>query len=1621
MRLVTATITLSLLAGFNDQRVHAVPTGTAPELEAQLAQIGDAHVRAALEGLAAEVTSVKAANSALQKRVGQLEAGQETAPPPPGGSANSSAPRRGLQRVDHTKAVICHVRRMTTRRGAAVTAGDLADLGMTGRRRNAEAPDEMCPLADMDTRLELVTRGCCDGAAGNCTSGIPQACDEQCAMVLVPFWEECGRAVRGRYEKATVRRISEAVDQCESGVRGESLAVQLGLSCSDAELEMEECVPACYEGLHGDLLLAEIDGEDSKYSCEKHHGLYSWIASASNGGYLGRDVLAFLSSLLSGASGVYICTLVVDAGILGDVAIQLGMSVRIQGDRFASSTPVWGSGGFHVAQEASLSLSHVAFDTGAKIVVAEQGSLTLINMRIHSEQLDFTPGVGGTLALTNVSFAGSSFGEGDPCCRTSAEACGDDWIGAVHRPAGAVAAGHIDYLFPTGTYPSNTNCRWLIDCAGGTLQMAAESWDTKPGDQIKLFTIDQTNASDVREVDLVAEMRQLRLDQAQAYQFLAPPDRKIVLTFTTDSDRGGHGFGMRYSCNTFQRPNSSRPAVYTDFLDTPVTQSYTIDTDGHSLVSNTPGAVDSQCFMPYTMLDDPWRTYKPFDWTDDHLVESCPVMAAFISDHCAGAASLNDCNFKVNIYGMAFRMEVQNICQEWGHPARMPVWSPRTGPTGRVTGTPDNDCYGFSLQSNEFWMTMSQFCGEVQEDAGRRQPMQCDGTDHLPSRGSDMDVTTYSQRSFGNEWFRLAGGGDALPVRPPNIGSCATNHPGWLSGWDPVDGPPGSGVKRAGILPFTEEGRRPATVCFSGFGHACQDFVEAHTVNCGSFTLYQLPDVPACPLGYCTSPGPTGLDPCNGGVRLTDPSGTISFTDYNVWSFCRWTISCGDSGRVGLTMNTFDTELQYDFLEVFDGVHGEDYATLASGDHADKISGPRTAYNWAQRSMASTGSALRLEFTSDGSVGGDGFELEWTCGLPAQDSDWGTDCAGTWSECTPACESASERIWTSEAGQVRYGAICPGATDCQDGCQLVCDFEPGLPHAPTQRIGIGTTTSKEACMALAREMEPTANGASFHLVTGECSANLNMRQIVEEGHARWRSCLLGFRTDGKVLSARSCYELGWSPGAGSAAVCAESELDHDGSAALESAAQCHGGDSSTTNGFDHARRICEDVGARLCTAAELNAHEAQGTGCTGHDQSLTWSSTSCQIYSGCAFAPGAASGGETGYVASAETPEECVQHVLDEMPTANGVSYLTPCNDAPRGYPGGSGTYCCWAQLGMTGRLGAQGMGDAEADAAVIEYLGRDRQMFSCQFEHRSDGMQAVRGDGQGGAADSQCQRNLDLSLAVRCCADVRPDDELSGHVQTPEPQTYLGCFRDNVWTRRDLSHSAGSVTGTTDAALVFEQCSTLCNGYTYFGLQYVDECFCGNSFGSLGVSTNCGAASNSSNGNCANGARGCGNCNAVYLNTVDPDGGDPLIVGMERTVTITTTTGSLANSQSNSPITVTLYGSLGHAGPMELPDRMRRGQMQIFPLQIGDIGDLSSVRFFNAGNDGWLLLSITVQDGDRAPVTIRSNNEAGHRHDGRWLDGDGDTHEHNFVIPTGGEHGSSGNGGGPGASGGGH
>ena len=86
---------------------------------------------------------------------------------------------------------------------------------------------------------------------------------------------------------------------------------------------IKDCVPECNQTSHGKPLVAQINGDDSAYTCELHRGLYSWVGDP--GGFMGRDVRSFVSSVNVGAAGFFAVTVVDNhANVNLDLTIEPG-------------------------------------------------------------------------------------------------------------------------------------------------------------------------------------------------------------------------------------------------------------------------------------------------------------------------------------------------------------------------------------------------------------------------------------------------------------------------------------------------------------------------------------------------------------------------------------------------------------------------------------------------------------------------------------------------------------------------------------------------------------------------------------------------------------------------------------------------------------------------------------------------------------------------------------------------------------------------------------------------------------------------------------------------------------------------------------------------------------------------------------------------------------------------------------------------------------------------------------------------------------------------------------------------------------------------------------------------
>ena len=106
--------------------------------------------------------------------------------------------------------------------------------------------------------------------------------------------------------------------------------------------------------------------------------------------------------MTSGAAGVYVGTLLEDAGISTDLTITPGQTVSVSGDPSLPQAPSWGGGGFTVQERGSLALAGVAL-AGAVSVLAG-GDLTLQSSTVLSGSLSVS---GGTASLSGCTLEDS--------------------------------------------------------------------------------------------------------------------------------------------------------------------------------------------------------------------------------------------------------------------------------------------------------------------------------------------------------------------------------------------------------------------------------------------------------------------------------------------------------------------------------------------------------------------------------------------------------------------------------------------------------------------------------------------------------------------------------------------------------------------------------------------------------------------------------------------------------------------------------------------------------------------------------------------------------------------------------------------------------------------------------------------------------------------------------------------------------------------------------------------------------------------------------------------------------------------------------------------------------------
>jgi len=114
--------------------------------------------------------------------------------------------------------------------------------------------------------------------------------------------------------------------------------------------------------------------------------------------------------------------------------------------------------------------------------------------------------------------------------------------------------------------------------------------------------------------------------------------------------------------------------------------------------------------------------------------------------------------------------------------------------------------------------------------------------------------------------------------------------------------------------------------------------------------------------------------------------------------------------------------------------------------------------------------------------------------------------------------------------------------------------------------------------------------------------------------------------------------------------------------------------------------------------------------------------------------------------------------------------------------------------------------------------------------------------------------------------------DALPPPPPAPGNWEYIGCFIDSG--DRDLNGGASAVASVPLAAA--NECQATCADFLYFGLQWSNECFCSNRYGTQGEAeiTDCdedGVLDDDGTASlCANGVGNCGWRNAVYATNTE-------------------------------------------------------------------------------------------------------------------------------------------------------
>jgi hypothetical protein len=408
------------------------------------------------------------------------------------------------------------------KRSLLTTPGADPAEGSGGGKRRAMQGIEQCDKSLMPQRLSAINEECCNGPMDDCSDGKLHSCSESCAALLLPMWSSC-RSELGQ----TVTALEEAVALCPTSVTSGGMAssstVREFMAVCPAGVIAMDCIPACGDDVYGDLLLLNLNGDDSKLTCELRNGLFSWIGASGgaacwqfiyrlpkvvivyhlavphlhhfavqsrtvcclahsfcgrtcllkrgalllDGGFMGADCATFASSINSGAAGTFTLDLMLPVAMAATVTLVSEQNIIIRGSASAGAVPIlWEQTqavpAFDLGPQSKANFAAVSFVTGTTLPVFN------VEVKAHLDVEDCTferLGGSGIVLTGGAAIVQSS---------TFANLCHRCFAVQIIDPASFVTMDHLKFdqpassavSFPIGVYSSNMVLANADHCQG---------------------------------------------------------------------------------------------------------------------------------------------------------------------------------------------------------------------------------------------------------------------------------------------------------------------------------------------------------------------------------------------------------------------------------------------------------------------------------------------------------------------------------------------------------------------------------------------------------------------------------------------------------------------------------------------------------------------------------------------------------------------------------------------------------------------------------------------------------------------------------------------------------------------------------------------------------------------------------------------------------------------------------------------------------------------------------------------------------------------------------------------------------------------------------------------------